>query len=261
MKRLLLAILLLAAGLPASAQTMLSGNSGSGAPVNTVGQEGQYFFNINNGQVYGPKSFNKWPTPPASPSYLGIGTGTSGGIPYFASSSSLASSAALAANALVIGGGAGAAPSTTTTGAGVLTALGLAPTGTGAMVLATSPTITTPAVTGSLASTATVGTNWNIDCSGTTVVVANGANQALQNGAGMVFIQDQSATGEMAIFLIAGTASSIVSQTGTLYATTPTAGKVSIAWNGAGPYYQINNQQGGSITFALFMLRIRTVGN
>lgn len=42
----------------------------------------------------------------------GIGSGTSGGIPYFSSTSTIASSALLTANALVTGGGAGAAPST-----------------------------------------------------------------------------------------------------------------------------------------------------
>lgn len=40
----------------------------------------------------------------------GITSGTSGGIPYFASSSTLASSAALTANRIVLGGGAGVAP-------------------------------------------------------------------------------------------------------------------------------------------------------
>ena len=63
------------------------------------------------------------------------GTVTSGGIPYFSSTTTMATSAALAANALVIGGGAGAAPSTTTTGAGVLTALGIAPGTTGSFTL------------------------------------------------------------------------------------------------------------------------------
>lgn len=47
----------------------------------------------------------------------GLTSGTSGGVPYFASSSGLASSAALVANGLVIGGGAGSAPSTITAGA------------------------------------------------------------------------------------------------------------------------------------------------
>jgi len=81
--------------------------------------------------------------------------GTSGGIPYFSSASTWASSGALTANALVIGGGAGLAPSTTTTGTGVLTFLGTPSsanlaaavtdeTGSGALVFATSPTLTTP---------------------------------------------------------------------------------------------------------------------
>jgi hypothetical protein len=43
---------------------------------------------------------------------LGIGSGTSGGIPYFSSTSAIASSALLAANLPVVGGGAGVAPST-----------------------------------------------------------------------------------------------------------------------------------------------------
>lgn len=40
----------------------------------------------------------------------GLGAGTSGGVPYFASTSTMGSSAALTANAVVLGGGAGAAP-------------------------------------------------------------------------------------------------------------------------------------------------------
>lgn len=59
--------------------------------------------------------------------------GTSGGIPYFSSASTWASSAALASNALVVGGGAGASPATVTTGAGVITALGIAPGAAGGM--------------------------------------------------------------------------------------------------------------------------------
>jgi hypothetical protein len=81
--------------------------------------------------------------------------GTSGGIPYFSSASTWASSSALSANAIVIGGGAGAAPSTTTTAAGILTFLGTPSsanlaaavtdeTGSGALVFATSPSLTTP---------------------------------------------------------------------------------------------------------------------
>jgi hypothetical protein len=72
--------------------------------------------------------------------------GTSGGIPFFDSTSSWASSALLAANAIVVGGGAGVAPSTVTTNATVLTALGATPTGSGGIVLVTSPALVTPAL-------------------------------------------------------------------------------------------------------------------
>jgi hypothetical protein len=68
---------------------------------------------------------------PVSKGGTGLTTGTSGGILAFTASGTIASSAALAANAIVIGGGSGVAPSTTTTGAGVLTALGIAPNASG----------------------------------------------------------------------------------------------------------------------------------
>jgi hypothetical protein len=100
--------------------------------------------------------------------------GTSGGVPYFSSASAWASSGVLAANALVIGGGAGVAPSTTTTGANVLTFLGTPSsanlaaavtdeTGTGSLVFATSPSLTTPLLgtptSGNLSNCTADGTN------------------------------------------------------------------------------------------------------
>lgn len=47
---------------------------------------------------------------------IGIGSGTSGGIPYFASTSTVASSAALGAGLVVVGGGAGVTPATIANG-------------------------------------------------------------------------------------------------------------------------------------------------
>lgn len=61
----------------------------------------------------------------------GLTAGTSGGIPAFTATGTIGSSALLAANALMVGGGAGVAPSTITTGAGVLTALSIAPNAAG----------------------------------------------------------------------------------------------------------------------------------
>jgi len=72
------------------------------------------------------------PTPVSVPNGgTGLAAGTSGGIPAFTATGTIASSGLLAANALMIGGGAGVVPSTTTTGAGVLTALGIAPNASG----------------------------------------------------------------------------------------------------------------------------------
>jgi hypothetical protein len=82
--------------------------------------------------------------------------GTSGGIPFFDTSASWASSGVLAANSLMIGGGAGVAPSTVTTNATVLTALGSAPQGSGGIVLATSPTLTTPVLGSATGTSVTV---------------------------------------------------------------------------------------------------------
>ena len=118
--------------------------------------------------------------------------GTSGGVPYFNSGTTWLSSAALAANAIVVGGGAGTAPATVTTNSTVLTALGVAPQGSGSIVLATTPTITSPIIgitsfadywqpAGSSATQATVsfqalGTDTNINVSltpkGTGAVIA-----------------------------------------------------------------------------------------
>jgi hypothetical protein len=87
---------------------------------------------------------------------LGV-VGASGGVPYFNTSASWASSAALAANSLMVGGGARVAPSTVTTNATVLTALGATPTGSGGIVLATSPALVTPALGAATATSLAIG--------------------------------------------------------------------------------------------------------
>lgn len=81
--------------------------------------------------------------------------GTSGGGVYFSSTSTWASTALLADNAIMIGGGAGNPYETTTTAAGIVTFIGTPSsanlaaavtdeTGSGLLVFATSPTLTTP---------------------------------------------------------------------------------------------------------------------
>jgi hypothetical protein len=57
---------------------MLSGNLNGTAPANSIGAEGNYFFDESNGNIWGPKTNNVWPAPPTSPAYPG-GGGTPGG--------------------------------------------------------------------------------------------------------------------------------------------------------------------------------------
>jgi hypothetical protein len=99
--------------------------------------------------------------------------GTSGGVPYFGSSSTWASSAVLTASAIMVGGGAGAAPSTITTGTGVVTALGLAVSGSGSIVLGTSPTVNNPTVTNYVESVVAIGTVTTTN----TIALTNGTVQ------------------------------------------------------------------------------------
>ena len=106
--------------------------------------------------------------------------GTSGGIPYFSSATGWASSAALAANSIVLGGGAGVAPSTTTTGTGVVTALGQSVTGSGGIVLATSPTLVTPTL--GVASATTVNkVTLTAPATGSTLTIADGKTLTASN--------------------------------------------------------------------------------
>jgi len=99
--------------------------------------------------------------------------GTSGGVPYFSSSAAWATSAVLTASAIMVGGGAGAAPSTITTGTGVVTALGLAVSGSGSIVLGTSPTVNNPTVTNYVESVVAIGTVTTTN----TIALTNGTVQ------------------------------------------------------------------------------------
>lgn len=52
---------------PAQAQQVLGGSNNNGAPpVNSVGNEAQYYIDWISGKVWGPKSFGVWPTPPVA---------------------------------------------------------------------------------------------------------------------------------------------------------------------------------------------------
>jgi hypothetical protein len=60
------------------APLMLSGNLAGRPPVNSIGDEGNFFFDEYNGNVWGPKTGQGWPATPYTPNYPG-GGGTPGG--------------------------------------------------------------------------------------------------------------------------------------------------------------------------------------
>jgi hypothetical protein len=122
--------------------------------------------------------------------------GTSGGIVYFASGSTWASTGALASNALMVGGGAGAGPSTVTTATGALTflatpssanlaALVTDETGSGSLVFATSPSLTTPVL-----GTPTSGNLSNCTADGTDSVGFRNIPQNAQTGSYTMVLAD-----------------------------------------------------------------------
>jgi hypothetical protein len=161
--------------------------------------------------------------------------GTSGGVPYFGSSSTWASSALLAANALMVGGGAGAAPSTTTTGTGVVTALGQNVSGSGSIVLGTSPTVNNPTVTNYVESVVAIGTVTTTN----TIALTNGTVQTatLTASTACTFTMPTATAGKSFVLLLkqaATTGNGTATFTGVKWGTagaptiTATAGKMDI---------------------------------
>jgi hypothetical protein len=153
-----------------SGQVLTSG--GSGAPTWTTVTGTGTVTSVDQSFTGGIISATGGPITGSGTLALSV-AGTSGGVPYFTSSSAWASSAALTANAVMIGGGAGAAPSTTTTGTGVLTALGQAVSGSGSIVLGTSPTVNNPTVTNYVESVVAIGTVTTTN----TIALTNGTVQ------------------------------------------------------------------------------------
>ena len=118
----------------------LSGGGGGGSivggttPITGTCPAGQFLYN-NSGVVGCSASSATIALPQA------VTGGVSGGVPYFSATTTMSASALLVNNALMLGGGAAAAPKTTTTGAGVVTAVGIAPNAVGGMALvSTVPT-------------------------------------------------------------------------------------------------------------------------
>lgn len=161
--------------------------------------------------------------------------GTSGGVPYFSSSSAWASSGVLTASAIMVGGGAGAAPSTITTGTGVVTALGQSVSGSGSIVLGTSPTVNNPTVTNYVESVVAIGTVTTTN----TIALTNGTVQTatLTASTACTFTMPTATAGKSFVLLLkqaATTGNGTATFTGVKWGTsgaptiTATAGKMDI---------------------------------
>jgi len=161
--------------------------------------------------------------------------GTSGGVPYFSGSATWDSSGVLTASAIMVGGGAGAAPSTITTGTGVVTALGQNVSGSGSIVLGTSPTVNNPTVTNYVESVVAIGTVTTTN----TIALTNGTVQTatLTASTACTFTMPTATAGKSFVLLLkqaATTGNGTATFTGVKWGTagaptiTATAGKMDI---------------------------------
>jgi hypothetical protein len=138
-------------------------------------------------------------------------------------------------------------------------------TGSGAVVLATGPTISSTAnFTGTIDVVQPGGTSiFNLDASqhaGTLVTSGGGLFNPFgntNNFSGLLFVSDYTNTGQMAAFLLAGAQSALISQSGTTFSNTAgTSSKINVYVNGS-LAIEIQNNLAGDITVRVMSLRIR----
>jgi len=176
-------------------------STASAAPTTGNLNAGELAINYNDGKLY-YKDNAGTPAIQLIGARLGTNT-TTGGTVATALGSELnktgglvSQTGTLAANALLIGGGSGVAISSTTTGANVLTFLGTPSsanlaaavtdeTGSGSLVFATSPTLTTPVL-----GTPTSGTLSNCTVDGTDAVGFRNIPQNVQTGSYTLVLAD-----------------------------------------------------------------------
>lgn len=135
-------------------------------------------------------------------------------------------------------------------------------TGSGAVVLATSPTITTPTTVGSISvpqplgsavfSLSSTATGQTVTNSGGTITPFANAN----NFSGLFIVNDTTNTGECAVFLTAGGGMILIAQTGTSF--TKIQGTVlSINVYLVGNAVTIENKKPGDINVSIISFRTR----
>lgn len=107
-------------------------------------------------------------------------------------------------------------------------------------------------------STASVSSAVAYDASSSTLgPIANGSSASIALPYGLLVIHEVTALGEVSLWLTAGAAAILVSQTGTSWVastTTPAAGKMSVAYNGA--LMAVYNNRGGASSFFAYQLQV-----
>jgi hypothetical protein len=151
---------------------------------------------------------------------------------------------------------------------GQLSALDLSngTTGSGSAVLASSPTITTPtlsglATAGSLKTTSLLSTLWNVDVTGQgTVSLANNGTTDTAAGGGLIFVAEDTGAASGVVFASFGNTTVIASQpAGSVTNTQGTASKINVYYNGAGAY-RVENTLGSTKNIFISGIRVRTSG-
>lgn len=132
-------------------------------------------------------------------------------------------------------------------------------TATGAMTVAGGVGVGGQLTASNLAATAAPAAAASLDCSASTVTIANGANAVVSFNSGLFVITEETSTGHTGAYLT-GSATTVFLGGGAIWVastTTPAAGKVSLAYDGAGAL-RIYNNVGVAATFGVALIKTRT---
>ncbi|PYE21320.1 hypothetical protein C7410_115163 [Paraburkholderia silvatlantica] len=99
---------------------------------------------------------------------------------------------------------------------------------------------------------------WAFDSTGSTVTIANGANASLPAGNGLIIVEE-SVTSNSAMYMCSTGACTMIGEVGTVWSastTTPTAGHLSLNYDGS-TAYRIYNNQGASENVTVMLLKMK----
>jgi hypothetical protein len=96
----------------------------------------------------------------------------------------------------------------------------------------------------------------NIDCSGTTVTIANGSYIDFVDNSGIYCFTDHSQTGQTALY-IGGGGGTAVFQAYSSYTTTSGSGSFRFFYNSGTAAHRFQNNQGNTCTFGVFNIKLR----